>query len=158
MRLEFHPSARDEFVAASDYYDAAVSGLGNRLLIRGSSGVARFAWSALGGARRCSAGTRGGAGVALRFTRAFGSRVDGLVLYPGGQIPGFAIPPSQPNPMAPMQGIARQYGMDSVWKFLASLPMFWNPPNRPDIDERIRAMVATYDGRDLIEGRRPSGR
>ena len=60
--------------------------------------------------------------------------------------------------MAPMQGIARQYGMDSVWKFLASLPMFWNPPNRPDIDERIRAMVATYDGRDLIEGRRPSGR
>lgn len=33
MRLEFHPEARDEFVAAAAYYDAAVPGLGDRFLV-----------------------------------------------------------------------------------------------------------------------------
>jgi len=33
MKLEFHPDARDEFVAAAAYYDAAVSGLGDRFLL-----------------------------------------------------------------------------------------------------------------------------
>lgn len=32
MILEFHPSARDEFGAAAEYYDAAVPGLGRRFL------------------------------------------------------------------------------------------------------------------------------
>jgi pimeloyl-ACP methyl ester carboxylesterase len=103
-------------------------------------------------------GHSAGAGVALRFALAFGDRVDGLVLYPGPPLPGFPIPPSAPHPMARVQPIAQRYGMDSVWKFVASLPMFWNPPNRPDIEERIRAMLATYDGRDLLQGRNPSGR
>ena len=33
MRLEFHPEARDEFIAAADYYNAAVPGLGDRFLL-----------------------------------------------------------------------------------------------------------------------------
>lgn len=33
MRLEFHPEARNEFVAAAAYYDAAVPGLGDRFLV-----------------------------------------------------------------------------------------------------------------------------
>ena len=33
MRLTFHPEARDEFLAAAAYYDAAVPGLGNRFLV-----------------------------------------------------------------------------------------------------------------------------
>lgn len=33
MRLEFHPEARDEFVAAAEYYNAAVPGLGDRFLL-----------------------------------------------------------------------------------------------------------------------------
>jgi plasmid stabilization system protein ParE len=33
VRVEFHPEARDEFVAAVEYYDIAVSGLGDRFLI-----------------------------------------------------------------------------------------------------------------------------
>lgn len=32
MILEFHPAAQDEFVAAAEYYEAAVPGLGNRFL------------------------------------------------------------------------------------------------------------------------------
>lgn len=33
MKLVFHPEARDEFVAAAAYYDAAVPGLGDRFLL-----------------------------------------------------------------------------------------------------------------------------
>lgn len=32
MILQFHPTARDEFVVAAEYYDAAVPGLGRRFL------------------------------------------------------------------------------------------------------------------------------
>jgi toxin ParE1/3/4 len=31
--LEFHPEARDEFIAAATYYNAAVPGLGDRFLL-----------------------------------------------------------------------------------------------------------------------------
>jgi hypothetical protein len=33
MILEFHPAARDEFVAAAEYYETAVPGLGDRFLV-----------------------------------------------------------------------------------------------------------------------------
>lgn len=33
MRVSFHPAARDEFVAAAQYYDHAVPGLGDRFLV-----------------------------------------------------------------------------------------------------------------------------
>lgn len=33
MRLIFHPEAREEFLAAAEYYDSAVPGLGSRFLV-----------------------------------------------------------------------------------------------------------------------------
>ena len=41
MRLSFHPAARGEFIAAADYYEAAVSGLGDRFLqvVRGTTAM-----------------------------------------------------------------------------------------------------------------------
>jgi hypothetical protein len=33
VTLAFHPAARDEFVAAAEFYDAAVPGLGDRFLV-----------------------------------------------------------------------------------------------------------------------------
>jgi len=101
-------------------------------------------------------GHSAGAGVALRFAIAHGDRVDGLVLYPGG-VQGFPIEPSEPSPMTGFVAIGRQYGLDSMFKFMRALPMFWNPPNRPDIERRIDAMITTYSGRDILEGRRPMG-
>lgn len=102
-------------------------------------------------------GHSGGAGVAQRFAVAHPDRVEGLVLYPGQPPQGFPIAPTEPNPLGRMGEFVRKYGLDSLFKFMMSLPQFRNPPNRPDIDERIRALTATYSGRDLIEGRATSG-
>jgi pimeloyl-ACP methyl ester carboxylesterase len=102
-------------------------------------------------------GHSGGAGVAMRFAVAHGDRVDALVLYPGQPPRGFPIRPTGPNPLGNMGEFVRMRGLDSLFKFMLSLPQFRNPPNRPDIDERIKAMTATYSGRDLIEGRATSG-
>lgn len=102
-------------------------------------------------------GHSGGAGVALRFAIAHGDRVDALVLYPFPGIQGFPIAPNEPPPMNGIAQIAQRHGLDSLWKYVRALPMFWNPPNRPDIEKRIDAMLATYSGRDLLEGRRPAG-
>lgn len=102
-------------------------------------------------------GHSGGAGVAMRFAIAHADRVDALVLYPGQPPRGFPIPPTEPNPLGSMGELVRNHGLDSLFKFMMSLPHFRNPPNRPDIDERIKAMTATYSGRDLIEGRATSG-
>jgi len=33
VRVSFHPEARDEFIAAAEYYDHAVPGLGDRFLV-----------------------------------------------------------------------------------------------------------------------------
>jgi pimeloyl-ACP methyl ester carboxylesterase len=102
-------------------------------------------------------GHSGGAGVAMRFAIAHGDRVDGLVLYPGQPPQGFPILPTEPNPLGRMGAFVRTYGLDSLFKFMRSLPQFRNPSNRPDIEQRIDAMIATYSGRDLIEGRATSG-
>ena len=118
MRLEFHPSARDEFVAASDYYDAAVSGLGNRLLIRGSSGVARFAWSALGGARRALGGAQGS---------RCDSRVRSAVAWtdscstPGGR---FRVSPSRPVNRIPWRRCRGSRGSTAWIRCGSSSPRF----------------------------------
>ena len=98
-------------------------------------------------------GHSGGSQVAARFMVAHSERVDGLVFYPAPQMSGFPIAPTEPNPLGNMGVFARAHGMDSLFTFMMSLPEFWMPPNRPDIDARIKAMIATYSGRDLIEGR-----
>ena len=36
MILEFHPAARDEFLAAAECYETAVPGLGGRFLVAGT--------------------------------------------------------------------------------------------------------------------------
>jgi plasmid stabilization system protein ParE len=58
VRLLFHPAAREEFVAAAEYYDAAAPGLGGRFLVA----VRRATELALAhpeaGAPRGSAGVR----------------------------------------------------------------------------------------------------
>lgn len=33
MKLEFHPAASEEFIAAVEYYEAALPGLGRRFLL-----------------------------------------------------------------------------------------------------------------------------
>jgi pimeloyl-ACP methyl ester carboxylesterase len=102
-------------------------------------------------------GHSGGAGVAMRFAVAHRDRVDALVLYPGQPPQGFPIAPTEPNPLGRMSEFVRSYGLDSLFKFMLSLPQFWFPPDRPDILARIDSMTATYSGRDLLERRPTSG-
>ena len=102
-------------------------------------------------------GHSGGSGVASRFVLAHSDRVEGLVFYPAPQITGFPVPDSAPNPLGNMGAFGRAHGVDSLLTFMMSLPEFWMPPNRPDIHDRIRAMTATYSGRDLLEGRALAG-
>jgi pimeloyl-ACP methyl ester carboxylesterase len=103
-------------------------------------------------------GHSAGADVAVRFALAYPTRVDALVLYGGPLIADFPIPPREPLALGELRTIARQHGLDSMWKFIGSLPMFWNPPDRPDITKRIGAFRTAYSGRDLLEDRPLSGR
>ncbi len=95
-------------------------------------------------------GHSGGNSTASRFVKAFADRVDGLVLYPSPPVPGFPIPPTGP-PGPDQKVLTRQYGLDSMFKLVLARPEFRTPPNRPDINERILALTATYSGRDLLE-------
>lgn len=98
-------------------------------------------------------GHSGGAATIARFVLAHSDRVDGMVFYPAPPVTGFPFPDSDPNPLGNIGDFGRAHGVDSLIRFMMSLPEFWMPPNRPDIHERIRAMTATYSGRDLVEGR-----
>jgi pimeloyl-ACP methyl ester carboxylesterase len=103
-------------------------------------------------------GHSAGADVAVRFALAYPARVEALVLYGGPVLFDFPIPPREPLALGDLRTIARQYGLDSMWKFIGSLPMFWNPPDRPDIAARIGTFRAAYSGRDLLEDHSPSDR
>lgn len=98
-----------------------------------------------------------GAAIAQAFVVAFPERVDALVLYGSGPLPGFPIPPDM-RMRFPFDEIARKHGMDSVRTAIANSPLAWRPPNRPDLDERLRRTLAVYEGRDLLDPRPPSGR
>lgn len=98
-----------------------------------------------------------GARVARDFIAAFPERVDALVLYGAGPMPGFPVPPDFQRGF-PFAEIAQKYGMDSVRKFIAASPIAWRPPNRPDLEEALRQVLAAYEGRDLLDPRPPSGR
>ena len=101
-------------------------------------------------------GHNGGNLVAARFAKAFRERVDGLVLYPHPPIPGFPYPPTEPDPIGDRAAFVRAHGLDSLFKFVNTLPQFWIPPNRPDIETRIWSMLKTYSGRDLFAERPPA--
>jgi pimeloyl-ACP methyl ester carboxylesterase len=103
-------------------------------------------------------GLSGGGRAALNFAVAFPDRVSALVLYGTGPPEGFQPMPSSPRPAEQFGPIARDYGLDSLIKFVESLPVSWGPPNRPDYRERLRRMWSRYDGRDLLDPGPPSGR
>jgi 3-oxoadipate enol-lactonase len=106
-------------------------------------------------------GHSAGADVATRFAAAMPGRVDALVLYGGGEPLGFPVPPDTAGPLGgfDMRQFAREYGVDSLMHFLEGLPMFRPGPDRtPERDARVRAIVAGYAGRDLLEDHPQSGR
>ncbi len=101
-------------------------------------------------------GHSAGAQVVLRFAQAFPERATGLVLYGAGLPPlGFPIPRSAPRPDP--RPIARQYGRDSLRKFILGQPGF-TTLRTPEVEARIKAMWDTYNGKDLLEDHPPSGR
>lgn len=106
------------------------------------------------------AGLSRGARVVRDFVAAFPERVDALVLYGAGPMPGFPVPPElRPQfSAASLAEIAQKYGMDSIRKFVAASEIAWKPPGRPDLEERSRRTMAAYEGRDLLDPRPPSGR
>jgi pimeloyl-ACP methyl ester carboxylesterase len=63
-----------------------------------------------------------------------------------------------PNAQALFGEMARVHGIDSVRRFVAGSPLFWDPPNRPDLVERKQRMMAAYAGRDLLDPHPESGR
>ena len=118
----------------------------------------RILLDSLGITRAHVVGLSRGAGIALRVAVLFPDRVDALVLYGVGPIPGFQPIPSGPTPVAQFAEIARRHGLDSAGKAVEASPLSWRPPDRPDLSERFRRDWKTYKGRDLLDPRPPSGR
>ena len=99
-----------------------------------------------------SAGTQ----VAYRFAAAFPDRVAGLVLY-GAGTPPLGFPIRRDEPRADLRAVARRSGLDSLLTFVLAQPAFAGLQT-PEIEGRIRAMWATYSGKDLLEDHPPSDR
>ena len=101
--------------------------------------------------------SRGG-GIALRFAAAYPDKVDGLVLY--GAVPpaGFPVPPEVGQLFGSLPGVAKQSGLDSVWKLLMTTEIAWAPPGRTDVSERLRKLWASYSGKDLLDPHPESGK
>jgi 3-oxoadipate enol-lactonase len=103
-------------------------------------------------------GLSGGARTALNFAVAFPERVSALVLYGVGPPVGFQPMPAGPLPNERFGEIARTHGLDSLRKFVGSIGLTWEPPNRPDYRARLERMWSRYEARDLLDPRPPSGR
>ena len=104
--------------------------------------------------------SRGG-GVALRFAAAYPDKVDGLVLYGSAPPADFPYPPDAGGLgklFGSLPGVAKQHGLDSVWKLLLTTDLTWVPPGRTDVSERYRKLWASYSGKDLLDPRPPSGK
>ena len=104
--------------------------------------------------------SRGG-GVALRFAAAYPDKVDGLVLYGSAPPADFPYPPESAESgklFGSLPGVAKQHGLDSVWKLLLTTDLTWVPPGRTDVSERYRRLWTSYSGRDLLDPRPPSGK
>lgn len=106
-------------------------------------------------------GLSAGANAAIRFAAAFPNRTGALVFYGGGRPQGFPIAPDQP-PQASWAQIARDYGMDSLGKFIYASPLAWHSPATPEQErsnqQRFNARWAEYSGRDLLDPHPQSGR
>lgn len=102
-------------------------------------------------------GHSAGADVAIRFAAAMPERVDALVLYGGGEPDSFPVAPPAPW-FAMAKGLARHHGVDSLLRFVTSLPQFRAGPHRSaGIAARFDTILAAYSGRDLLEDRPESG-
>lgn len=105
-------------------------------------------------------GLSAGAGTALRFAAAFPDRVDRLVLYGyvGAGIQGLPALP-EPPPSRDFGRIAREFGMDSLKRVIFNSHLVWTPPGQEGPwTARLEAWWNSYDGRDLLDPRPPSGR
>ncbi|HUG95544.1 MAG TPA: alpha/beta hydrolase, partial [Pleomorphomonadaceae bacterium] len=114
----------------------------------------------LGIASATVVGLSAGAGSALRFAAAFPERVDRLVLYGyvGAGLQGLPALP-EPPPNLNFGRIAREFGMDSLKQVIINSPLAWTPPGQEKAwSARLEAWWQSYDGRDLLDPRPPSGR
>ncbi len=102
-------------------------------------------------------GLSAGARTALSFAVAFPERVSALVLYGSGPPVGFQPMAAEPAPN-PRFDIAKNYGLDSLRKWVEGTGFHWEPPNNPGYRRRVDRMWSRYDGRDLLDRRAPSGR
>jgi len=102
-------------------------------------------------------GHSAGAEVAIRFAAALPGRVDALVLYGGGEPDSFPVPETGPS-LAMAKQLARRDGVDSLMRFVLSLPQFRPGPHRSAaIAARLDTMVKGYSGKDLLEDHSQSG-
>lgn len=101
--------------------------------------------------------SRGG-GVALRFAAAYPQKVSGLVLYGSAPPADFQYPPELGPLFFSLPGVAKQHGLDSVWKLLQTTELTWVPPGRTDVSERYRKLWVSYSGKDLLDPRPPAGK
>jgi 3-oxoadipate enol-lactonase len=113
---------------------------------------------ALGIDRAYIVGHSRGGGVALRFAAAYPQRVDGLVLYGSAPPADFPYPPGAGELFGSLPGVAKQHGLDSVWKLLLTTDLAWVPPGRTDVTERYRKLWASYSGKDLLDPHPESGK
>ncbi|MGH7696082.1 MAG: alpha/beta fold hydrolase [Gemmatimonadaceae bacterium] len=102
-------------------------------------------------------GLSAGARTAINFAASYPDRTSALVYYGGGPVAEFPGM-TGPNPQALFSEVARVHGVDSVRRFILGSPLFWDPPNRPDLVALKQRMVAAYAGRDLVDPRPESGR
>jgi pimeloyl-ACP methyl ester carboxylesterase len=103
-------------------------------------------------------GHSAGADVAIRFAAAMPERVEAVVLYGGGEPDSFPVPPPPGPGFAMARQFARQHGVDSLMRFVESLPQFQPSPRRPAaIAARLDSMIAAYAGTDLLEDHAESG-
>ena len=103
-------------------------------------------------------GLSAGARTVVNFAVAFPDRVKALVIYGLAPIQGFTPMPEGPAPVAVFREIAQKYGLDSTGKALRAHALAWTPPNRPELQENLKAQWARYSGRDLLNPQPESGR
>ena len=103
-------------------------------------------------------GHSAGADVAIRFAAAMPERVEALVLYGGGEPDSFPVPPPPGLSFASAKPFARRFGVDSLMRFVRSLPQFHPSPRRSAaVAARVDTMIAAYQGKDLLEDHPASG-